>query len=79
MSRKDRIQDELHWLRLITAAILTANFSLIGWLFTRTSTAVTGLSILAFTAVVEATIGLVLVAVIVLNKLKSLEECDDRQ
>lgn len=73
MAKIDRIKEEIGWLKVIFAALVAIDASLIGWLTQNYSTATMATVIGAIVAATVAMVGIVLLQFLVYSRLEKLE------
>jgi hypothetical protein len=61
MAKSDRVNEEIGWLKVVFAALIAIEFSLIGWVAQNADDAPTNLFVSAFTAMLGA--GVIMIVV----------------
>ena len=74
MSRGDRIKEELGWLKLVFAALVAIDVSLVGWLAENYQIAAQLLVVSAFVGVVFTTLVVVWINRAAMRRFKALED-----
>ncbi len=74
MSEADQIKEEVGWLKLVFAALIAIEVSLIGWLAQNYTTARTLIVVGAFVTVVAIGLGIVWVNRIAFRRMRQLRD-----
>lgn len=74
MSEAERIKQELNWLKLMFAALIAIDASLIAWLAQHYEKAAVALLILAVVAIVAVTAGIIAVNHVAYRRMAKLEK-----